>query len=273
MSKRAIKFFVLLAGVTAGISAFFITCSFLVDLITDNAIISDAFYYIRTAFDLVAEFTAFGIVIYAFCRYSAKKAIPSAFIALGSFVFSAVFQIGATALVQIINNTTLSAADIIGNIVIDLLLGLLGLSIERLIPCVVIALIAFLSSMHGTQRISKVVSFKNPAQRAMIISCFLMYLINAVPQFVLSMLDLINYGGPSNMYAEEFFAFIGFNVILNQASILIYNLVLQYLVYLFIYYLCQKHEENAPIKKYKGVAACNDGLTTVITSETSSEEK
>ena len=221
---------------------------------------------------MVAEFTAFGIVIYAFCRYSAKKAIPSVFIALGSFVFSAVFQIGATALVQIINNTTLSAGDIIGNIGIDLLLGLLGLSIERLIPCVVIALIAFLSSMHGTQRISKVVSFKNPAQRAMLISCFLMYLINAVPQFVLSMLDLINYGGPSNMYAEEFFAFIGYNVILNQASILIYNLVLQYLVYLFIYYLCQKHEENAPIKK-KATAIIYDEEAAAAQISDTLEEK
>ena len=274
MSKRAIKFFILLAGVTASISAFFITCSFLVDMIfTTDSMISDAFYYIRTAFDLVAEFTAFGIVIYAFCRYSAKQAIPSVLISLGSFIFSAVFQIGATAVVQIINGTDLSVGDVIGNIGIDLLLGLLGLTIERLIPCIVIALIAFLSAMHGTQRISRVVSFKNPAQRAMLISCFLMYLINAVPQFVLTMLDLINYGGPSNMYAEEFFAFIGYNVILNQGSILIYNLVLQYLVYLFIYYLCQKHEENAPIKKHKGVAACNDDSTTVIISESSSEEK
>lgn len=272
MSKRAIKFFILLAGVTAGISAFFITCSFLVDLITDNAIISDAFYYIRTAFDLVAEFTAFGIVIYAFCRYSAKQAIPSVFIALGSFVFSAVFQIGATAVVQIVNGTDLSTADILGNIGIDLLLGLLGLSIERLIPCVVIALIAFLSSMHGTQRISKAVSFKNPAQRAMLISCFLMYLINAVPQFVLSMLDLINYGGPSNMYAEEFFAFIGFNVILNQASILIYNLVLQYLVYLFIYYLCQKHEENAPIKKKAATIIYDEEAAAAQISDTLEEK-
>jgi hypothetical protein len=62
------------------------------------------------------------------------------------------------------------------------------------------------------------------------------------------------------MYAEEFFSFIGFNIILNQTAILIYNLVLQYPVYLFIYYLCQKHEENAPIKKQSAVIL-NDAAT------------
>ena len=248
MSKRSIKFLVLLAFATAGISVFFIICSFLVDTFVGNDVLSDAFYYIRTAFDLVAEYTAFAVVIYAFCRYSAKRAWPAVLIALGSFILSALFQIGATAVVQIISNPELSSSDILGNIGIDLLLGFVGLMIERIIPCVLIALITFLSTMHGTQKISKVVSFKNPAQRAMLISCFLLYLINAIPQLILSIIDLISYGGPSNMYADEFFAFIGFNIVLNQAAILVYNLVLQYLVYLLVYYLCQKHEENAPIK-------------------------
>lgn len=255
MSKRSIKFLILLAAVTAGISVFFISCSFLVDLFTENDIVSDAFYYIRTAFDLVAEYTAFAIVIYAFCRYSAKKAWPAVLIALGSFLFSALFQIGATAAVQIYTNTELGLGDILGNIGIDLLLGILGLTIERLIPCAIIALITFLCTMKGTQRISKLISFKNPSQRAMLISCLFIYIIAATPELVLSIIELISYGGPSNMYAEEFFSFIGFNIILNQTAILVYNLILQYFVYLLIYYLCQRHEENAPIKKYKGVDA------------------
>lgn len=273
MSKRTTKFLILLALVTSGVSVFFITCSFLIDQFTENVILSDAFYYIRTAFDLVAEYTAFAIVIYAFCRYKFKQAWPSVIIALGSFLISAVFQIGATAAVQITSNTKLGVWDILGNIGIDLLLGFFGLTIERLIPCVLIALITFLCAMHGTKRITKVISFKNPSQLAMIISCFIMYLINAVPQLVLTMLDFISYGGPSNMYAEEFFAFIAFDLVLQQASILVYNLVLQYLVYLFIYYLCQKHEENAPIKKYKGVAVSNSGLSAVSISEFPTEEK
>ncbi len=273
MSKRATKFLILLALVTSGISVFFISCSFLIDQFTDSALLSDTFYYIRTAFDLVAEYTAFAIVIYAFCRYKFKQAWPSVIIALGSFLISAVFQIGATAIVQITSNPELGTWDILGNVGIDLLLGFFGLTIERLIPCVLIALITFLSTMHGTSRISKAVSFKNPSQRAMMISCLLLYLINAVPQLILTVIDFIGYGGPSNMYAEDFFAFIAFELILQQASILIYNLVLQYLVYLLIYYLCQKHEENAPIKKYKGVAVSNSGLSAVSISEFPTEEK
>ena len=262
MSKRTTKFLILLALITSGISVFFITCSFLVDNFTENVMLRDAFYYIRTAFDLVAEYTAFAVVIYAFCRYPVKKAWPAVLVALGSFLISALFQIGATTIVQILNNQDLSTGDILGNIGIDLLLGIVGLTIERLIPCVLIALITFLSAMHGTSRISKIISFKNPSQRAMIISCFLMYLINAVPQLILTMIDFISIGGPSNMYAEEFFAFIGFELVLQQVMILIYNLILQYLVYLFIYYLCQKHEENAPIKKQ-----------TVVTLNTASTEE
>lgn len=293
MSKRATKFLILLALVTSGISVFFISCSFLIDQFTDSALLSDTFYYIRTAFDLVAEYTAFAIVIYAFCRYKFKQAWPSVIIALGSFLISAVFQIGATAAENIVspilgdiiagkikldfsnfaniletikniaNSIKFDFYDILGNIGIDLLLGFFGLTIERLIPCVLIALITFLSTMHGTSRISKAVSFKNPSQRAMMISCLLLYLINAVPQLILTVIDFIGYGGPSNMYAEDFFAFIAFELILQQASILIYNLVLQYLVYLLIYYLCQKHEENAPIKKQ----------SAVILNGTATEEK
>ncbi len=262
MSKRSIKFSIMLVAITAGLSVLFIVSSLLIDLFAQNELLSDAFYYIRTAFDLIAEYTAFGVVIYAFCRYNSfKQAWPSTIIAIGSFIFSLFFQIGSTAIFEASTNTKLSAGDIWGNIAIDFVLGLLGTFIERLLPCAFIALITYFCTKNGTAKITKLFSFKNSVQRAMFFSVLTMYLINAVPTLVLNIMDIISIGGTKNMYFEEFML----QVIMPHISIILYNFILQYAIYLLVYFLCQKHAESAPIKKTN--KSENKTADAVVTSE------
>ena len=263
MSKRSIKFSVLLVGVTAGLSILFILVSLLVDLLASNEILSEALYYTRTAFDLIAEYTALGIVIYAFYRYSAKKA------SFSSFAFSLFFQIASTAIFNIATKADMSSSGIFGNMAIDLMFGLLTLFVERIVPCGAIALITFLCTKNGTARISKLFSFKNPVQRAMLFSAVLIYLVNAVPALYLDIMNIIGIGGTQNMYFEDFML----QVILPHISIVIYHFVLQYVVYLFIYYLCQKYAESAPIKRVKATTSVATELNTNNASNDAVEEK
>ena len=269
MSKRSIKFSVLLVGVTAGLSILFILASLLVDLLANNDILSEALYYTRTAFDLIAEYTALAIVIYAFYRYSARKAWPSLVIAFSSFAFSLFFQIASTAVFNIATKADMSSSGIFGNMAIDLMFGLLTLFIERIVPCGAIALITFLCTKNGTARISKLFSFKNPVQRAMLFSAVLIYLVNAVPALYLDIMTIIGIGGTQNMYFEDFML----HVILPHISIVIYHFVLQYVVYLFIYYLCQKYAESAPIKRVKATTSVATELNTNNASNDAVEEK
>ena len=240
MSKRTTIFLSLLALVTALLSVVFILSSFFVDQLTDNVTVSMIFEELRTAFDLIAEYTALGVVIYAFCRYKPKEASRSLFIALGSFLFCFLFQIGATAVTEL-----KSVDNFFGRIFWFTLFGLVGLIVERIIPCLVIALISFLCTRKGTKRITKIFSFKNPIQRSMLFSALVIYLVNAVPTLFLHIFEIVDIGGTQNMYWEEFLL----NYIIPHILIVVYNLLLVYGVFLIVYFICKKHEEKAPIKK------------------------
>jgi hypothetical protein len=269
MSKRSIKFSVLLASVTAGLSVLFILISLFVDLFAKNEIASDIMYYTRTAFDLIAEYTVLGIVIYAFSRYSPKKAWPSLIIAFSSFTVSLIFQITSTAIFNVATKTDISSSGVFGNIAIDLMFSLLTLFIERIVPCGAIALITVLCTKNGTARISKLISFKNPVQRAMLISSVLIYLVNAIPALYLDIMGIISIGGTQNMYFEDFML----QVILPHISTVIYHFILLYVVYLLVYILCQKYAESAPIKKVNATKSVANELNTIKASNDAVEEK
>lgn len=239
MSKRTTIFLSLLALATALLSVVFILCSFFVDQF-DNQVASMVFEELRTAFDLIAEYTALGIVIYAFCRYTPKKASRSLLIALGSFLFSFLFQIGATALTEMI-----SSENFLVNVAMFTLFGAFGLVIERILPCLLIALISFLFTKNGTKRITNIFSFRNPIQRSMIVSAVVIYLVNAIPMLILHILEIISIGGTQNMYFDEFLM----NYIIPHLLVVLYNLLLVYGIFLLIYFICKKFEEKAPIKK------------------------
>lgn len=246
MSKRTTLFLSLLALVTALLSVVFILVSFLVDIFADSEVASLTFKEIRTAFDLIAEYTALGIVIYAFCRYSFKEAKRSVLIALGSFVFSFLFQIIATGAIEFKTSES-SSEDIWLSILMFAAFGLLGLLIERVLPCILIAFISYLCTKNGTTKITGLFSFKNPIQKTMLISAIAIYLINAVPTLILYIIEIAGIGGTSQLYFEEFML----NYIIPHLLILVYNFLLTYVVFLVVYLICNKYAESAPIKKIK----------------------
>ena len=244
MSKRTTIFLSLLALITALLSVLFISISFLVDFLAGNETASLVFKEIRTAFDLIAEYTAFGIVIYSFCRYTPSKAKRSILIALGSILLSFIFQLTATAIFELTTSAE-KTGDIWGNILMFSLFGLFGVVIERILPCLLIAFITFLCTRNGTTKISGIFSLKNPIQKSMFFSAITIYLVNAIPTLSLHIIEIIGIGGTSQMYAEEFML----NYVIPHILILVYNLILVYFVFLITYFICKKFEESAPIKR------------------------
>ncbi len=261
MSKRTTIFLSLLALVTALLSATFILVSFFVDIFAGE-VARLIFLEIRTTFDLIAEFTALGIIIYSFCRYTPNKAKRSILIALGSFVFSLVFQLVATGFLEYFT-TEITAKDFWLNRLFDTGISLIGFTIERILPCALIVLITFLLTRKGTSKITKLFSFKNPIQKSMFFSALTIYLINLIPSLIGQIISLISVGGTQNLYFEEFMM----DYILPHVFTIAYYLILAYAVFLVIYFICNKYAESAPIKKSKKIEPA------AVTVATPSEEK
>lgn len=243
MSKRTTIFLSLLALVTAILSVLFISVSFCVDFFFDSKTASMIFEEVRTAFDLIAEFTALGIVIYSFCRYTPKNASRSIFIAIGSILLSFIFQIIATAAFEF--TTSAEASDVIWESVLMFsLFGTLGLVVERILPCLLIAFIAFLCTRNlAITKAARTVG----VVKTIGLSSLVIYLVNAVPALILHIIELVSIGGTSQLYAEEFML----NYVVPHLLILVYNGALVFGVFGLVYFICKKFEDGAPIKRKK----------------------
>ena len=269
MSKRTVKFFTLLVLITSVTSMLFITASVLADtLIEDEHTFSIVLSYVRTIFDLIAEFTVYGIVIYCFSRYELKDSLKSFIFAVVSFLLAIVYSLAGTIVYNLVLNEGLSANDIVANIFMSLGESLLLTILTRVIPCIVLAIIVYLCTKRGTKGIKHFISFRNPVQLAMIILTVLLFLINLAS--ALGMDIYIVLSSIPLMTKTEFFDSIGkyiLDAIPDYVSIFFYYLLLLYSSLFLVYMLCKKHTENAPIKKTKKVEAVKES-----TEEASEEE-
>ena len=269
MNKRSIKFTSLLVAITATLSILFIIASLLVDLFASNGILSDVFYYVRVAFDLIAEFSCYAIILYAYCRYPFKKAWPALLVAIGSCLLTHIFLVVAECITEYISPTENVE---FGTAVLSIITAALsGIFIERIIPFMAIVLISYLCTRNGTEKISKLVSFKNPIQRAMLISSILVFSINAFPALFVVIRDLTKLNELAGYVNETegwqtFWRILGFGA-LEQFAIVLYNFVLLYAVYMLVYYLCEKYSLSAPTKK------TTKNETEPVAEAVSSEEK
>ncbi len=244
MSKRTTIFLSLLALITALLSVLFIIINVFVDVITDNSTTETLLTYARTTFDLIADYTAYGILIYSFSRFDFKKASRSIWIALGSFVFSITFLLIATGVKEYFEKS-LTVGEFWLDRLFDTGVSIFGLLIERILPCALIILISFICTKNGTSRITKLLSFKNPIQRAMLFSSITIYLVNFIPYFIIDILKLIAVGGTKNIYFEVFF----YEYITPHIVYIVNHLFFTYIIIFITYFICKKFEESAPIKR------------------------
>ncbi len=202
-------------------------------------------FYVKKAFDLLAVFTGYGTIIYAFSRYSFNDGLKMTAIFAISVLISFVYQVIGTCF---FDSTQLSF-----ELVITTIYYAFGdCFITQYIPALVIAFVAYKSTADGTKRIEKLISWKNPTQRVMMLVTLVIFAINFV---VLLIFDILPF-----LIEVEWMIYIDelgsiFASILETAII---YLVIQYAIYMLMHYIYTKYTDHSGNGIDSSAKALND---------------
>ena len=207
-------------------------------------------YYVKKAFDLLAVFTGYGTIIYAFSRYSFVDGIKTMGIFAISVLISYVYQvIGST----FFSMEQVSAEmGIFERVTFSIFYAFGDCFITQYIPALVIALVAYKSTVDGTKRIEKFISWKNPTQRVMLLVTLVIFAINFV---VLLIFDIIRFLIEVQwlIYIDE----LG-SILLSVLETTLIYLVIQYLLYMLMHHIYAKYTAHGGNGNDSNTKALND---------------
>ena len=232
MKKNYFKFSLTLNVITALIAvAFSLFYYIYVGRLSDGAEALSALSYFKTFFDLIAVFTGYATIIFAFSRYDFHNGLISLGVFSISFLISFFFQvIGAC-----IDNTA--------EFSVDFLIYVIYYSfgngfITQMLPALLLAYIAYKTTKDGTRKITSLFSWKNPIQRSMIIMTLIVFGLNFISHTAFFVLpDLIEF---------EFFITKSLftDIVVSYIALILFYLVMQYLMYLGMYKLYDRYTET-----------------------------
>ena len=193
-------------------------------------------FYVKKAFDLLAVFTGYGTIIYAFSRYSyidgLKMTAMFALSVLISFVY------------QVIGTCFFDSAKLSFELVITTIYYAFGdCFITQYIPALVIAVVAYKSTVDGTKRIEKLVSWKNPTQRVMLLVTIVIFAINFVAQLIFDILAFL-IEVEWMIYIDE----LG-SIFLSILETAIIYIVVQYGIYMLMHNIYTKYTDHSGNEK------------------------
>jgi hypothetical protein len=189
-------------------------------------------FYVKKAFDLLAVFTGYGTIIYAFSRYSYVDGLKLT----GMFAISVIISF----VYQVIGTCFFDSSKLSFELVITTIYYAFGdCFITQYIPALVIAFVAYKSTMDGTKRIEKFVSWKNPTQRVMILVTLVIFAINFVAQLIFDILAFL-IEVEWMIYIDELGSILA--SILETAIIYI---VVQYAIYMLTHNIYSKYTDHA----------------------------
>ncbi len=198
--------------------------------IDSGATLLTVFYYMKKAVDLIAIFTGYGSIIYAFSRYSKLDGIKVLGIFAISFLISFFYQVIGTcfyesdfALEFILFTTYYAFGDCF---------------ITQFVPALLIALFSYKATKNGTKRIEKFVSWKNPTQRTMLIITLVIFAINFVALLIFDILAFL-IEAEWMIYASE----LG-SIFLSILEAVIIYVVVQYAMYMLMHYIYNKYTDE-----------------------------
>ena len=188
-------------------------------------------YYLKKFFDLVAVFTGYGIIIYAFSRYTTMDGMKITAMFAISFAISFVYQVLGTCIHE-------------GDFSLDFILFTIYYAfgdcfITQYIPALLVALLAYKTTAGGTARITKLVSWSNPTQRVMIIVTLVIFAINFASLLFFNILAFL-IEAEWLISLEELGSILG--SILETAFLYI---VFQYAIYMIMHKVFEKSTQNA----------------------------
>lgn len=188
-------------------------------------------FYVKKAFDLLAVFTGYGTIIYAFSRYSFIDGLKMIAIFAISVLISFVYQV--------IGTCFFDSANFSFELVITTIYYAFGdCFITQYIPALVIAVVAYKSTADGTKRVEKLISWKNPTQRVMLSVTLVIFAINFIVQLIFDILAFL-IEVEWMIYIDELGSI--FASIFETALIYI---VIQYCIYMLVYYIYTKYTDH-----------------------------
>ena len=189
-------------------------------------------FYVKKAFDLLAVFTGYGTIIYAFSRYSYIDGLKLT----GMFAISVIISF----IYQVIGTCFFDSTQLSFELVVTTIYYAFGdCFITQYIPALVIAFVAYKSTMDGTKRIEKFVSWKNPTQRVMMLVTIVIFAINFV---VLLIFDILAF-----LIEVEWMIYIDElgSILASILETAIIYIVVQYAIYMLTHNIYSKYTDHA----------------------------
>ena len=237
MRKKFIYTALIMVCSTALVSVLFSILYYLADnYLVEPIWLVKVTYYVKRTFDLLAVFTGYSIIVYAYSRYQARDAIYSIAIFGVSIFISYVYQVIGACVDQ-------------GQVDVDFVIYSIYFSlgsciISQLLPGVLVAFLTYMLTKSGARRLESFISWKNPIHRCMIITTLVIFGINIISHLGFNIFPFLIENNWS-IYEYEFW-----DIIISIVDYTAYYLVFQYCIYVAGYALCYKLTEDHVRPKY-----------------------
>ncbi len=226
MKKNFFKFSLILNIALAAISVVFtlIFYSYSTSVVEGESFLR-FLYYLKTFFDLLAVFVGYTTIIYAFTRFDFKSGLLSIGVFSISYLISFVFLVVGAC----IDNSSVFTVDFF----IYVIYYSFGNSfITQMIPALFAAFITYMLTKNGSPKVSGFFSVKNPVQKVMLIVTLSLLGANLLTFTGFNMIpsvvaEVSKYGGIHASSLES--------IILSYVEILIFYLIMQYVIYYFMF--------------------------------------
>ena len=231
MRKKFIKSSILMVTITAVLSVIFAILYYLADnYLVEPVWLIKVAYYAKRTFDLLAVFTGYAIIMYAYSRYQARDAIYS----IGIFGISVFISY----LYQVIGACIDQGQVDIDFVIYSIYFSLGSCVISQLLPGVLVAFLTYKLTEKGARRLTSFISWKNPIHRCMIITTLVIFGINLFAHLGFNIFPFLIENNWS-IYQWQFW-----DIILTLVDYTAYYLIVQYSIYALGYFLCYRYGED-----------------------------
>ena len=209
--------------------------------------------YVKNVFDFLAVFIGYATVIYAFSKLDFANGILS----IGTFSVSVLISFIYRIIANIISSNgmadylaeqeVMSASDLYT----IMFYSSFGQDVfKQLIPAIIIAIITYVCTRKGTQKIKKLFSWENSVQKAMLLSTAIVFVFQLLIHTGLNVLpsilpELIDVGSISASMFEA--------VLISYIDVVVFYLIMPYFVYYFMFNIYDNFVVSHPDKKSKEI--------------------
>jgi hypothetical protein len=207
--------------------------------------------YVKNVLDFLAVFVGYATVIYAF----AKLDFVNGVISIGTFSISVLISFLYRIIANIVSSNSmtdfLADQDVLSasELYTIMFYSSFGQDVfKQLIPAIIIAIIVYMCTKNGTQRIKKLFSWENKVQKAMILSTLIVFVFQLLIHTGLNVLpsvlpELIDVGSISATMFEA--------VLISYIDVIIFYLIMPYFVYYFMFNIYDNYVIKHPDKTIK----------------------